>query len=353
MIKESIATLVAAACGTLLLAEGAKAQDDETPRVPITVSDVRAEAMAPGIPATGTVFSRGAAQITAGLDAQLVWVAEPGDFVKAGEPVARFDCRGLELRRDELAALVEREKVRVRSLSDELGRMEQASLATSVNQMERVRADRDLARIEAQVGRVRVSQVEREIGRCTAPAPFAGVVIEQEHRGGEDVTRGTVLAAMTDTRHLEVRSSVPIRHLPRTRIGVDATIRLGETVLSGRVRTVVPAANAASQTFEVRIDLPEEAPALMAAGQLVEVTLPLAANAAITVPRDSIVLRSDGAFVLRISAENTAQLVAVELREASGERVSIRGDLEPGDRVAVRGAEALDDGEAVTIFSEG
>ncbi len=338
--------------GLLSLAPPVICQTEES-TIPITVSEVREEAMAPGIPASGTVFSRNSAQITAGLNAQLEWVAEPGAFVLAGEPVARFNCSAQELRREELQTLVQREEVRAESLGRELERMEKAALATSLLQMDRVRADRDLALMEAEIGAVRVRQTEAELERCQALAPFAGVVIEQMHRGGEDVMRGAVLASMTDTRNLEVRASVPIRYLPRTRAGGFAEVRLGETAFDGQVRTVVPAANAASQTFQVRIDLPAEAPALVAAGQLVEVTLPLAANAAITVPRDSIVLKSEGAFVLRIDEENMAQLVAVELREASGERVSILGDIRPGDRVAVRGAEALDGGDRVTIFSEG
>ena len=84
---------------------------------------------------------------------------------------------------------------------------------------------------------------------------------------------------------------------------------------------------------------------------LVSVTLPLAAHRALTVPRDAIVLRTAGAFVMRIDSDNKAPSVAVEVAEASGEKVSVRGDLNAGDRIAVRGAEALNDGERVTILS--
>ena len=120
----------------------------------------------------------------------------------------------------------------------------------------------------------------------------------------------------------------------------------------GLIRTAVPAADALSQTFEVRIDLPAAAPDHVAAGQLVSVTLPLSANSSLTVPRDSIVLRADGAYVMRIDGGGTARRVAIEVSEAAGDRVSVRGDLKAGDRVAVRGAEALEDGELVAIYSD-
>ena len=98
--------------------------------------------------------------------------------------------------------------------------------------------------------------------------------------------------------------------------------------------------------------LPSSAPEFIAAGQLVSVSLPLAPANVLTVPRDSIVLREDGTFVMRINAENRAERVTIRVADATGQRVAVRGELKPGDRVAVRGAEALDDGESVAVRTE-
>jgi RND family efflux transporter MFP subunit len=162
-----------------------------------------------------------------------------------------------------------------------------------------------------------------------------------------------VIAAMTDTANLEVRASVPIRYLPRMRAGELAEVSLNTLQLEGRIRTIVPAANSQSQTFEVRLDLPAGAPAVVAAGQLVSVDLPLSATAALTVPRDAVVLREDGTFVMRIGNDAMVEKVAVEVTEASGDSVAVRGNLRSGDRIAVRGAEALDEGELVAVHTDG
>ena len=327
-------------------------EEDQESIVPVTVSEV-ARADLPGtVPAAGTVFSRNSAQITAGLAARLEWVAEPGDFVAKGQPVARFDCEFLRLQREEQVVQADLERVRFDSLGREIERMEAAMSATSVLQLERVKANRDLSMSQIQVITTRIRQFESQLSRCIENAPFSGVVTTQNRRSGEDVMRGDVLATMTDTRNLEVRASVPIRHLPRMRRGAEATVRLNEIQFSGPIRTVVPAANPASQTFEVRIDLPEHAASSVAAGQLVSVSLPLTAFASLTVPRDSIVLRQEGAFVMRIDAANRARQVAVVVNDANGEMVSISGDLETGDLIAVRGAEALADGNQVLILPE-
>ena len=330
----------------------ALAQEEDA--VPITVTQVVSERVFPRVPAAGTVFSRNAIQITAGIAGRLEWVAEPGDFIEAGQPVARFDCEMLSLQREEQLAQAERERVNFETLAREAQRLEtlRETFATSATQLERVQGDRDLATSERRIVQVRIRQTESQLERCMVTAPFSGVVTERQQRGGEDVERSTVLAAMTDTRNLEVRASVPIRYLPRMKVGEIAEVRTNDMHFEGRIRKVVPAADALSQTFEVRVDLPAAAPDFVAAGQLVSVNLPLSANAALTVPRDSIVLREDGAFVMRINADDKAERVSIEVADTNGERVAIRGDLTPGDRIAVRGAEALNDGEPVAVQTE-
>ena len=341
---------ISSACLTNLWAGQALAQD-EPDAMPITVTEVVAASIAPRVPAAGMVFSRNETQITAGMAGRLEWLAEPGDAVDVGEAVARFDCEMLGLQRERQLAQADRAKVNLITLTREAERLEslRESSAISELQLERTQADRDLAAGDLRIARITIRETDSQLARCTIRAPFSGVVTQRSRNVGEDVERSTVLAAMTDIRNLEVRASVPIRHLPRMRVGELAEVKLNELRLEGRIRTVVPAANSQSQTFEVRLDLPASAPQVVAAGQLVSVILPLSANAALTVPRDSVVLREDGAFVMRINSEQKAERVSVEVTEANGDHVAVRGELESGDRIAVRGAESLEDGELVAV----
>ena len=327
------------------------AKDDA---VTVTVSEVITEELAPEVHSAGTVFSRNETLITAGLAGRLTWVAEPGDFIGEGEAVARFDCDYLALQRDEQMAQADREHADVEALSREVARLEEArkKLVASVTQLETTRADRDRAAGNLRIAHVRISQFENQLNRCIATAPFAGVVTERRQRAGEDIERSTVIAAMTDTLNLEVRASLPIRYLPRVEIGDAAFIRTSEIRFESRIRKVVPAADPMSQTFEVRLQLPQGAPGFVAAGQLVSIRMPLSSKNALTVPRDSIVLKEEGSFVIRIKNDGTAEQVSVEVADANGDRVSIRGDLSVGDWVAVRGAEGLADGELVAILKE-
>ena len=327
---------------------------DAVDATPITVTEVLSTEVAPNVAAAGTVFSRHETQITAGMAGRLEWLAEPGDYVEAGTVVAKFDCEMLGLQRERQLAEVDRGNINFKRLAKEVGRLQTVSDASAIAEIELDRrvAERDLAGSDVRIAKITIRETDSQLSLCSISAPFSGVVTQRLRNAGEDVERSTVLAAMTDTENLEVRASVPIRYLPRMRAGEGAEVRLNDLRLEARVRKVIPAANSQSQTFEVRLDLPQEAPRLVAAGQLVSVSLSLTANLALTVPRDSVILREDGTFVMRINDDAKAERVAVEVREASGDQISVRGALQSGDRVAVIGAEALDDGELVAVQTE-
>ena len=337
----------------LALATTVQAQDDTG--MPVTIALVTDDDVSPMVPAAGTVFSRNETQITAGMAGRLQWLAEPGDVVAAGTPVARFDCEMLELRRERQLAEAERAEINADSLNRELERMDSLTAANAVSELQydRTVANRDLAVSDLRIAKITVRETDSELRRCKVLAPFSGVVTQRLRAAGEDVERSAVLAAMTDTQNLEVRASVPIRYLPRMQAGRIAEVRMNELRLEGRIRTVVPAANSQSQTFEVRLDLPGDAPQVVAAGQLVSVSLPLSATAALTVPRDSVVLREDGAYVMRINDELKAEQVSVKVTDAHGDNLAVVGDLESGDQVAVIGAEALEHGELVAVQTGG
>lgn len=338
----------------LVVAAGETDAEDDRAPTPVTIGEVMSTSISPTVPAAGTVFSRNETQITAGMAGRLIDLAEPGERVEAGDSVAVFDCEMLELQRERQLAEEERARINLETLTSEVVRLESVRDANVIAeiQLDRTTADRDLAKNDLHIAKIAIRETDSQLSRCHVRAPFSGVITQRLRNAGEDVERSTVLAAMTDTENLEVRASVPIRYLPRMRAGDAAEVRLHEIGLEARIRTVVPAANSQSQTFEVRLDLPADAPRLVAAGQLVSVSLTLSPNFALTVPRDSVVLREDGAFVMRINDDAKAERVAVEVREASGDSIAVNGELRSGDRVVIRGAESLDDGELVAIHTE-
>jgi multidrug efflux pump subunit AcrA (membrane-fusion protein) len=91
---------------------------------------------------------------------------------------------------------------------------------------------------------------------------------------------------------------------------------------------------------------------MFVSGQFVEVALPLKSSSNVLyVPRDAVVLRSEGSYVFRIGSDNVATRVSVILGEGQGSLVSVLGKLQAGDKVAIRGIERLEDGQLVNPVS--
>jgi RND family efflux transporter MFP subunit len=243
--------------------------------------------------------------------------------------------------------------LRVRQLNSQLRRQQelQGSSLVSEFELEQTEANRDLAVADAKLIKVRLRQIDDQIRRADVRAPFSGVITSRQHRTGEDVARGEVLAQMTDIVNMEVRAFVPLKHLPRTVVGESIDVFATDTQFSGSIRSLVPTGDIRSQTFEARIDLPLDASAAWTVGQLVSVGIPIrTGKQTLAIPRDALVLRQEGSYVFRINDENKAERISVDIGASSGDLIGVTGLLTEGDRVAVRGAENLSEGAEVKIM---
>jgi RND family efflux transporter MFP subunit len=319
----------------------------------VQVASVARTELAPTVAVPGTIFSRNEVQVTAGVTGQLQMVAEPGKFIKKDESIARIDSAPLKLLRAEQEALLQRAEINVRQLESQLRRQRELGDSNLVSEfdIEQTEANRDLAISDANITKVRIRQIDDQIRRANIRAPFSGIVISRSHRAGEDVARGEVLAQMTDIQNMEVRAFVPLKHLPRTVVGDAIDIFATASRFEGRIRALIPTGDVRSQTFEARIDLPQSASTDWTVGQLVSVAIPIRARQiSLTIPRDALVLRNNGAFVFRVNDDNVAERIAVQIGDSAGEMIGVTGPLHEGDRVAVRGAENLREGSPVKIM---
>jgi RND family efflux transporter MFP subunit len=319
----------------------------------VQVAEVLRIEITPTVSVPGTIYSRNEVQITAGVSGRLSMVAEPGTIIEKGDVVASIDQAALLLQRAEQEALLERAEISLRQLESQLRRQRELAGSNLVSEfeLEQTEANRDLARSDANITRVRIRQIDEQIQRSETRANFSGVVVERVRREGEEVARGERLARLTDLLNLEVRAFVPLKHLARTVVGDSIEINASETSHDGRIRALVPTGDVRSQTFEAIIDLPEQATGVWTVGQLVSVAVPIrSSELSLTVPRDALVLRQGGQFVYRINDENRAERILVDIGDSHGELIAVAGALYEGDRIAIRGAESLSDGAEVRIM---
>ena len=112
------------------------------------------------------------------------------------------------------------------------------------------------------------------------------------------------------------------------------------------IRALVPVGDTVSRTMEIRVNAPANAGYVV--GTALQIGVPSSAPAqVVAVPRDALVLRSEGTYVFRIKEDNTAERLLVRTGAASGARVAVLGGIESGDRVVIRGGERLRPGQPV------
>lgn len=332
----------------IVLTIGASAQGQPSA---VVVASVEEASLTPTQPIAGTVFSRHDVQITAGVEGQLTYVAEPGTVVSAGDEIARIDEVPLQLQRAEQNAQLERARSQLRYLSAQVSRQRDLP-SIAANAREQTVSDRDVAASDLKIAELRIAQIDQQLARAKITAPFTGVIVARERREGEDIARGTVLGRLVDLSRLEVRVMVPLRFYGRVNTGDTLTLYGYEKERAGVVRSLIPAVDARAQAFELRIDPVDDGQTPLTIGELVSVAVPMrSASESLVVPRDALILRREGAFVFRVNDDQTATRIPVTPGDSRGDVVAVSGDLLAGDQVIIRGAESLRDGAAISVVT--
>jgi len=333
----------------LLVLCSAAASAQDRPPASVQVAKAQVRELAPAVRAAGLVRSRASADLAASVAGRLQWVAEAGTTVAAGALVARLDTRELSLARAEQAARVNRASVNLKSLDRELERLRASGNAVSRFNVDQALSNRDLAAADLDVARALLAQTDDQLARSRITAPFAGVVSDRVRRAGEEVARGEVIARLVNPDELEIRLFVPLRHVRAIRPGHVVEVTADGRTFTAAVSSIVPAGDPRSQSFEVLVKAPS-VDGLLAAGNTVQVELPLGEpQRRLSVPRDALIIRAEGLYVYRVSAELRAERVDVKAGTADGEWIAVDGKLAAGDEVVVRGGELLRGNEKVQI----
>lgn len=334
---------------TLGMAGTSALGETQAPPAVVEVARVSEGRGAAVISLPGTVISRQDAQISAEVSGALVWVAEVGDHIAKGEPLAIIDDHLLQLQLRNDWAEIERLKADIEYNQRQLTRLERLAQQNNTSQSG---LDEVQSRLQMLLQEQRIAEVDRDrtvydLGRARVRAPFSGVVVSREADIGEYTRPGDPLLRLVDTESLEISVNAPLRaarfNQPHSRVPVQG----GGEQITAEIRAIVPVGDSVSRMMELRLSLE---PGHWYIGEAVTVELADSLVATgISVPRDALVLRDNEVFVYTLSADQTAIKVPVITGPGHGSEVAVKGELEPGTLVVVRGAERLRDGQPVKI----
>ena len=304
----------------------------------------------PTMPITGNVYSQNDIQITAAITGQLEFVAEPGTALELGDVIMKMDTAALKLQQAEQQALIKRAQAQLTYLESNLKRQQDLVKAQTIsaNAMEQTQSQRDVALTDLEVAELRLAQINEQLSKAVVKAQFKGVVSDRQRREGETVTAGTVIAGVTDLHNLEIRAQVPLRYATFIINGQSIDVFAHGVTQQAKVKSMVPSSSNRNQSYELRLAF--ENTHQLTIGQLVSVAVPMhSSRTSLVVNQDALVLRENGTFVFKVSADNTVEQINVKAQENVGNLIAIEAELEPGDQVVIRGADSLQPGASVAI----
>ena len=176
-------------------------------------------------------------------------------------------------------------------------------------------------------------------------SPLDGIVTAKSVDAGTVVMPGTPLLAVEDMARYRLEASLPEEYLPHATVGDTVNVTTGHGAFDGRVAEVVPAADATSHTFVVKIDLPASCDCR--SGEYGQAGFPIGQANSLAVPNAALVEHGELQGIFVVTPNGTVEYRLVKTGRTLGNRVEILSGLAAGEKVAVSQIDQLRDGARV------
>ena len=226
--------------------------------------------------AVGTVRASESATLSSQIMGTVTSIAvREGDRVRAGQVLLTIDAAQLSSQADRAHAAVVAMEQQVAMAESEaalaastLKRFEMLKAQKSVSPQEFDEVESRSQAAAARLAMVRSQEAEAKAAESAAQtmqgytrihAPFDGVVIERKVDPGAMATPGSPLLTIEKAGPLRLEASVDESLLPSIRAGASVPVvidTLDSSPVAGKIAQIVPAADPASRSFLVKIDLP-------------------------------------------------------------------------------------------------
>lgn len=178
-------------------------------------------------------------------------------------------------------------------------------------------------------------------------SPIDGVVTAKSVDSGTVVMPGTSIVTVEDTTQYRLEASLPEQFVAKVRVGQAVLVETDRGKLEGRVVEIVPAADPASRTFIVKVQLPKDCGCRT--GEYGKAAFPVGEERRLLVPRSAIIEKGqlEGLFV--INPQGVAQFRLVKTGKGYGAGLEVLSGLAEGERVATSQVDQLADGIRVQM----
>ena len=238
---------------------------------------------------------------------------------------------------------LQKAQARLREAQQQLAELEKGPRQEVITQ-----AQASLAEAKA-----RVNLVMAQLKDTQVIAPVSGKIAERNARVGDINSSSQTLFTIIENGRLELQVKVPETQLRQITPGQTVKITsdaIPNLVSSGKVREIQPIIDADSRQGTVNVDLPVSDK--LKPGMFLQASIIASSRESLAVPMNAVLPQSDGeAIVYLVLPDNTVKSQSVKMGEIlPNEQVEIISGLNRGDRLVVKGAAYLKDGDQISII---
>ena len=275
---------------------------------------------------------------TSGRVAELPF--DVNDFVDEGAVIMRFTDTEQRAALNRAEAALAEARARLANAETEFERGEKmiANNTIAQSRFDQLKAERDSAQARLRAAVAGVDTAKEQLEYTVVRAPYAGIVSERHVELGELVGPGQPLISGLSLQSLRVNVDVPQSMFSAVRTIGKAFVYIDDERIEAESLTFFPVADTGSNTFRVRVNLPDGAATLFP-GMFVKVGFVVGETRRLLIPADAIVRRSELSGVYVTDGDRVA-LRQVRLGRTFGGSIEVLSGLDAGESVALDPVEA-------------
>lgn len=198
-------------------------------------------------------------------------------------------------------------------------------------------ARRDMAKAGQAQTQAGLSQARTTLDYTRIRAPFDGMVTEKKADSGTLASPGMPIFTVEDVRRYRLEATINESDLQYVRTGEQVPVMidaLNNSALKGKVVQIVPAADSASRTFLVKIELPADS--RLRSGLFGRAQFSRGERQALLIPRSAVVERGQLQGIYVLDQNKVASLRYITLGKPSGAEVEVLAGLQDGERLVAK-----------------
>lgn len=283
-------------------------------------------------------------------------LVQAGDSVEADQVIARLDPVDLELNVQRLMAQQTLAESQERQAAAEYQRIQALFEANTASRSEfdRARANRDAAEAQRETATAALNQARTQLAHATRHSPHSGTIISVPANLYQFVSPGQPIAILRADRGIILEVAVAELLAGDLTIGQPATLTIeafpGQE-FTGQVSEIgAGLTGLAAIPVQIRIDEP---PTGIRSGQAGEARISFKEDLhGITIPLAAVTGATGEQRFAWVVDPDTEQVQrrSIEVGSLIDERIEVTSGLEPGEKIVVRGANRLSDGQRVRLL---